>query len=241
MPPRSYKYSFLRNINIDKKVIKEKILIIKNTPQPEQRTDEWYKFRHNLITASSIWKTLKSESTKNQIIYEKCKPYTVPNMNNVDSPLHWGHKYEPLSVNFYEYLYKTKIGEYGCIQHPKYYYIGASPDGINIDENNDRYGRMLEIKNIVNRKINGVPKMEYWIQMQLQMETCNLNECDFLETQFKEYNNYNDFINDGNFNYTKDNKLKGIILVFTYEGNIHYEYAPLIIELKDYDIWEKKF
>ena len=208
MPPRSYKYSFLRNINIDKKCIKEKITIIQNIPQPEQRTEEWYKFRHNLITASSIWKTLKSQSTINQIIYEKCKPYTVPSMNDVDSPLHWGHKYEPVSVNFYEYLYDTKVGDYGCIKHPKYYYIGASPDGINIDENNKRYGRMLEIKNIVNRKINGIPKMEYWIQMQVQMETCNLNECDFLETQFKEYNNYNEFINDGNFNYTKDNKLK---------------------------------
>ena len=67
-----------------------------NLPQPEQRSEEWYKFRHNLITASSIWKTLKSESTKNQIIYEKCKPYSVPNMNCVNSPLHWGHKYEPV-------------------------------------------------------------------------------------------------------------------------------------------------
>ena len=240
MPPRSYKYSFLRNINIDKNLIKEKILIIQNTPQPEQRTDEWYKFRHNLITASSIWKTLKSQSTINQIIYEKCKPYTIPNMNVIDSPLHWGHKYEPVSVNFYEYLYHTKIGDYGCIKHPKYYYIGASPDGINIDENNKRYGRMLEIKNIVNRKINGIPKMEYWIQMQVQMETCNLNECDFLETQFKEYINYNDFINDGNFNYTKDNKLKGIIVAFTYQGNIYYEYAPILLKYEDYDDWEKK-
>ena len=161
-------------------------------------------------------------------------------MNNVDSPLHWGHKYEPLSVKFYEYIYNTKIGDYGCIKHPKYYYIGASPDGINIDENNNRYGRMLEIKNIVNRKINGIPKMEYWIQMQIQMETCDLNECDFLETQFKEYNNYNEFINDGNFNFTKDNKMKGIILVFTYEGNIYYEYAPILISNINYKIWEDK-
>ena len=45
---------------------------------------------------------------------------------------------------------------------------------------------MLEIKNIVNREINGIPKKEYWIQMQLQMEVCDLGECDFLETRFKE-------------------------------------------------------
>ena len=99
---------------------------------------------------------------------------------------------------------------------------------------------MLEIKNIVNRKIDGIPKMEYWIQMQIQMESCNLNECDFLETQFKEYNNYNEFINDGNFNYTKDNKLKGIIIAFTFENNIYYEYAPIMLAYNDYEEWEKK-
>jgi hypothetical protein len=72
---------------------------------------------------------------------------------------------------------------------------------------------MLEIKNIVNREINGIPKFEYWIQMQLQMETCDLNECDFLETKFTEYESYSDFQNDGTFNRTQDNKMKGIIIL----------------------------
>lgn len=67
--------------------------------------------------------------------------------------------------------------------------MGASPDGINVDVNSERYGRMLEIKNIVNREINGIPKKEYWVQMQMQMEVCDLDECDFLETKFVEYEN----------------------------------------------------
>ena len=41
----------------------------------------------------------------------------------------------------------------GTLLH-QYSFIGASPDGINTDPNNSRYGRMLEIKNIVNREIN---------------------------------------------------------------------------------------
>jgi hypothetical protein len=45
---------------------------------------------------------------------------------------------------------------------------------------------MLEIKNISNRIIDGIPKEEYWVQMQIQMETCDLDECDFVETRFKE-------------------------------------------------------
>jgi hypothetical protein len=46
---------------------------------------------------------------------------------------------------------------------------------------------MLEIKNVVNREINGIPIEEYWIQTQLQMQVCDCDECDFLETSFKEY------------------------------------------------------
>lgn len=239
IPPRSYKKSFIRKIIKNSNKISEKIDYIKSLPQPDQRTEEWYIFRHKLLTASSIWKVFKSDSTRNQLIYEKCKPYSVPNMNHVESSLHWGHKYEPVSVNLYENLYNTKVGDFGCIQHPKYPYIGASPDGINIDSENIRYGRMLEIKNIVNRVIDGIPKMEYWIQMQIQMETCNLNECDFLETHFIEYENYDAFINDGNFNYTKDNKFKGIILAFTHENNIYYEYAPFYNSESEFRKWEK--
>jgi len=46
---------------------------------------------------------------------------------------------------------------------------------------------MLEIKNVVNREITGIPSMAYWIQMQVQMEVCDLDDCNFIETQFKEY------------------------------------------------------
>ena len=42
-------------------------------------------------------------------------------------------------------------------------------------------------KNPTTRKLSGTPKKEYWIQMQLQMEVWDLDECDFLETVFKEY------------------------------------------------------
>lgn len=240
IPYRSYKNSFIRNINSKSNFInlKNKVEYLRNIPQPQQRTDEWYQFRHNLLTASSIWKILSTQSNINNIIYEKCKPFTLFKSPSLDSPLHWGQKYEPVSIELYENLYNTKIEDFGCIKHPKYPFIGASPDGINIDENNPRYARMLEIKNVVNREINGIPKMEYWIQMQVQMETCDLNECDFLETQFLEYHNYDDFMSDGTFTMTEDNKQKGIMLLFNNNGNTFYEYAPINIEEERYQIWE---
>ena len=77
---------------------------------------------------------------------------------------------------------------------------------------------MLEIKNIVNRKIDGNPKPEYWIQMQLQMEVCDLDECDFLETQFIEYENESEFKKDGTFHKTANGKQKGMLLYFVKNG-----------------------
>ncbi len=241
IPYRSYKDSFIRNIKCKTHIsnLKTKVEYLTSIPQPQQRTDEWYQFRHNLLTASSIWKILSTQSNINNIIYEKCKPFTLFKSPSLDSPLHWGQKYEPVSIELYENLYNTKIEDFGCIKHPKYPFIGASPDGINIDENNSRFARMLEIKNVVNREINGIPKMEYWIQMQVQMETCDLNECDFLETQFLEYHNYEDFMNDGTFTMTEDNKQKGIMLLFNNNGNSFYEYAPINIDEERYKIWEE--
>ena len=152
---------------------------------------------------------------------------------NIHSPMHWGQKYEPVSVMLYEDKYKTKVGDYGCIKHPKYSFLGASPDGINDDETmeNGLFGRMLEIKNIVNREIDGIPKKEYWIQMQLQMETCDLDECDFLETRFIEISEeeYLGGVGDeGNTLISGSLISKGIILYFsTVEGVPIYIYKPL--------------
>ena len=193
-PPRCSGPTFCNNIN--KKNLDSILEHLKNVYQPEQKSDEWYNFRHNFITASSAWKAFGSQSVKNQLIYEKCCPidvnkYRAPSGNS-DSPLAWGTKYEDVSIMYYENLYNTHVNDYGCIPHEKYAFLAASPDGINVKKDSPLYGRMLEIKNIVNRKIDGNPKFEYWIQMQLQMEVCNLDECDFLETQFVEYENYNE-------------------------------------------------
>ena len=241
MPRRSLKTSFIRNIKIsaiNRDAITRQLELLKNMIQPVQRSPEWYIFRHNLLTASSIWKALGSQASKNQLIYEKCMPFCEHRHAPIDSPLHWGQKYEPVSAEFYKRLYNTKISDFGCIQHPKFKFIGASPYVINTDPFNPRYGRMLEIKNIVNREIDGNPKIEYWIQMQLQMETCGLNECDFLETKFVEYQDEEAFNNDKETD-TKKSIVKGRIILFSINSNLHYEYAPLGSTDAEYNEWEK--
>ena len=239
-PRRSYKNSFIR-IKPNVSMMKNKILYLKNIPQPEQRTDEWYKFRYKYLTASSIWKAFGSQSSVNQLIYDKCKPLNISKYKtvNINSPLHWGQKYEPISILWYENEYNTVVSDFGCLPHKDIPFLAASPDGINTYNNNSRFGRMVEVKNIVNRIIDGIPKMEYWIQMQIQMEVCNLNECDFLETRFIEYENENEFLNDGTFRYTKDGKPKGIIMYFIKDGQPHYEYSPWNINKTNFNEWEE--
>jgi hypothetical protein len=240
----------------NKENITKIITYLKSIPQPAQRTSEWYEYRHNLITASNAYKAFESTSLKNQLIYEKCQPvksFTTDTQKqqyqvNINTTFHWGQKYEPVSVMIYEYLYNTKIGDFGCIKHNKYNFLGASPDGINIDPNSEKYGVMLEIKNIVNRDITGIPKKEYWVQTQIQMETCDLDECDFLETRFIEYENEELFLSDTVYDdsermdKTAKNEYKGIIMYFANkDGNPYYVYKPMnIITYTEFQKWEEE-
>ncbi len=270
VPPRSHPTSFITRDTSTADIAKN-IEYLNSIPQHEQRTPEWYIRRYNMITASSAWKAFKSDSNINQLVYEKCKPLSIASSSapergeednstspehapqyvnltektfvNVNSPLHWGQKYEELSRTIYEARNNTKVGEFGCIPHSDYTFLGASPDGINIDPTSPLYGRMLEIKNIVNRDITGIPLEEYWIQMQLQMEVCKCDESDFLETRFKEYADEEAFMTDSaseidaEFCITAAGSLKGVIAFFMKNGKPIYEYAPLNITQKEYEIW----
>ena len=139
----------------------------------------------------------------------------------------WGNKYEYLTSCIYEEKNKTTISSFGCIAHPTYSFLAASPDGIVTGENN--YGRMIEIKNVVSREITGIPKKDYYIQMQLQMEVCDLEECDFVETKFIEFDTESDFNAD-------TTSKKGVILVFiNADQEFVYKYMPF--DECDYDSW----
>jgi putative phage-type endonuclease len=214
------------NLTINFNKIKLQLNYLKNIVQAEQRSDEWYIFRRSTLTASNIYKIFQSDYSQSQLIVEKSEPIDVNKfkVTNLSSPLHWGQKYEPVSLLYYEHINNTKVSQFGCIPHAKYSYIAASPDGIICDESSELYGRMIEIKNVVSREINSIPKMEYWIQMQLQMEVCNLNECDFLETKFTEYLSEEEYLED-----VSSNCYRGFIMQFYNNGEVYYEYPPFTL------------
>ena len=64
--------------------------------------------------------------------------------------------------------------------------------------------------------------------MQIQMETCGLEVCDFLETRFKEYSCEEEFYLDISPEY------KGVILFLLGKGDLEnrFEYMPLYVNLE---------
>lgn len=199
-------------------------------PVQQQRTPEWFATRRQLFSASNLWKLFGTQAQFNSLIFEKCKESKVIDFEgDVLSPnaRNWGIKYEAASVLVYEHKYGTIVNNnYGCIPH-EIHPIGASPDGINVKKDHPKFGHLLEIKNIYNREMNGIPSKEYWIQMQIQMETCRLEYCDFLETRFKEYSKEE-------FEQDEKSEYKGVILFFIPKENTDVQskfvYAPLFIE-----------
>ena len=223
-------------------VLRRKIELLRSIPQEPQRTPKWHADRWQRMTAATMYKCFGTLGARNQIRYDKCKPIDASKFDHVstETPMHHGTKYEPVSTMLYEREHDTIVEEFGCIPHQRYGFIGASPDGINAKETSSRYGRMIEIKNIVNRPITGIPKFEYWVQMQIQMETCDLNECDFLETRFLEYASYEEFREDGTFTRTGNGQQKGAIMYFVVDGRPFYAYSPLDLDQEAFEEWECK-
>jgi hypothetical protein len=219
---------------MDENEIRDKLERLQAVPVQKQRSAEWHEKRHDQFSASNLYKLFGSAAQINSIIYEKCKPPSVAvegmnKMNGGDTrnPMNWGIKYEQLSLMIYEDKFSTKVkSDYGCIPHPNpLMHVGASPDAINIDPSNlSKYGTLVEVKNIVNRDIDGIPSEQYWVQMQVQMEVCDLQKCDFLETRFKEFETEAAYLDS-------DCKYKGIIyLLIPREGVVadsKYVYVPL--------------
>lgn len=194
------------NMNEEEKleILRKRVAKLRELPQPEQRSQEWYDTRRRMITASDVATALglNPYSKKKELILKKCN-VGIPFTGNKYTQ--HGVKYEPVATYFYEMLKNAKIIEFGLIPHPELLFLGASPDGITLD------GIMLEIKCPFTRKIKttgelqGVP-LYYWVQMQIQLEVCNLEECDFLQCSIEEYKNKTEFTKD------KKTETKGVII-----------------------------
>lgn len=161
-------------------------------PFVEQRSPEWYRQRHGMITASSCADALHKNpySTYQHLLATKVFPEACFEPNPA---MHHGVKYEPIACMLYQkmgYAAGGTVQEFGLIGHPTLSFLGASPDGIVVDGN--RRGTMIEIKCPFRRKIRSANTLKsmgleyYWIQIQVQLECCDLETCDFWQCDIKE-------------------------------------------------------
>jgi len=159
-----------------------------NETLPEQRSPEWYKFRENLLTASSWGNILGYIGSRKEVLLQKCGYEPAQFKGNEFT--RWGTKYEPIATRIYERRTGKKIIDFGCMRHsaPENFFLGASPDGISDD------GVMLEIKCPPRRVICGTPTDYYWAQMQGQLEVCDLERCDFLECKLVEFSSCDEYM-----------------------------------------------
>jgi putative phage-type endonuclease len=213
---------------------KKQLKYLLTLPVLEQKSLEWYKKRHNLISASDFGSALgegKFVSQKDFII-KKCEDYKIHSMSGKEPQFKHGIMFEPVGCDIYSKRMSVKIYEFGLLDHKKYDFIAASPDGIS------ELGIMLEIKCPYKRKIDGKIIDQYYLQIQGQLEVCELEECDFVEIDFKHYHSKYEFMEDYNIDniYTKNNLEKGIIFEYTENdcaGNgttEKYIYSPLYVE-----------
>lgn len=181
---------------------------LNNLPQPAQKSNEWFKIRNGMLTASNGGAAI-GESHYNTIKEVLLDKIGLGKKFKENKFVYHGKKYEKVAIMIYEIIYNTKIGEFGLIQHPTIDFLGASPDGISMSltlngKLNKLLCRMLEIKCPPSRKINFFGKIKgnicpdyYWIQVQLQLECCNLQECDFWQCHITEpYDNEEEFMLD---------------------------------------------
>ena len=187
---------------------------IRELPQPEQRTDEWFEQRRKMLTASTCAQALDENPYKNQ-----SSDHLVLDKVGLGSRfpenvfVHHGKKYEPIATMIYEHLYDVQVEEFGLVPDiscdPKDRFLGASPDGICTQYKltdrtfSNKLNTMLEIKCPYSRKIKLKGKVDgeicphyYWCQCQQQLHCCKLDKCDFWQVTLDEFWSEEELLND---------------------------------------------
>ena len=235
------------DIKIPKKSqhIQDQFTMLYNTPQPEQRTKEWFDYRYNRITASDTATAIDCNPYESveSFICKKCDP-NFPFLDN-DFVFH-GKKYEQIATSLYEHLYNSKVTEFGCVPSDKHKILGASPDGISSKSTldykfNKKLGYMLEIKCPYVRPITNkgaiagdICPYYYYCQVQQQLECCDLEFCDFIQCALVEYPDRETYLRDVNHKFviTEDVDGRTMIVDNTMSKGYVLQFLPKVFEKK---------
>lgn len=138
-----------------------------------QRSDEWLSLRGNMLTASDAATAIGDNPYEKaeDLILKKCGH----NKFHGNEFTAHGNKYEDEARDIYCEKYNEKCHEIGLHPHPKYTWLGGSPDGLT------ESGKLVEIKCPMKRKITPEVPKYYMPQLQLLMEILDLEEAVFIQ------------------------------------------------------------
>lgn len=162
-------------------------------PQTQQHTADWYAQRSYRLTASEFSQIL--DGRRGALLRQKM----TPALTQMAAPVGiaqedgemiattWGHRFEPIVRDIFELEIAgrgTVCDTLGRFTHATIPWLSASPDGL--VTKGPLAGRLLEIKAPKTRQPGEFVPDEYWIQMQIQMEVCNLDAVEFVEAKFSQ-------------------------------------------------------
>lgn len=215
---------------------RDRLHTLQQIPKMQQRTEEWYAQRRNMLTASDLASVLNKSkfATRKSVLQKKIEEYTTTSSFNATAPpLKWGVMYEPVALRCYlDQRANVSCHDFGLIAHPNPEVpFGASPDGIT------DHGIMVELKCPYKRVIeHGTVPEQYYLQIQGQLEVCNLDECDYVECVIEELFSTLDYLQS-----LENVKQHGSVLEWMNERTKEttYEYSQLNLSGKDVVQWSE--
>jgi hypothetical protein len=168
---------------------------LQNAPQTPQKSATWHLESREMLSGHEFGGILTGGPAEyNTVIAKKCVPpanpedYAAPDQQIVFltpseglSPFKWGWRYEPVARDLFEMEFSGGVvyDGLGRMRHPTLPRLGASPDGVITA--GPKIGRLVELKCPISRELNGSIPINYWIQMQLQAEVCDVPAVEYFE------------------------------------------------------------
>jgi hypothetical protein len=174
-------------------VAHEDIHALMNRPQTTQRSESWYEQFKNQLTASEFYKITAAPRERGTLVLQKAgkidisgRQSHVPTYRGQMIAFDWGICLEPVVKQILESDWDAMIQDVGRFNHPTDPRLAASPDGLLLKcgKHPEKAGHLVEIKCPKSRKIGVKIPIEYFFQMQLQMEVTGMRACEYVEMKF---------------------------------------------------------
>lgn len=139
----------------------------------QQGSPEWLSYRRKIITATDVSSIIGISPFCDyyDLVLSKWDIESNNKMNK--QKMEWGLYCESVARDYFCLKYKKQVKEVNLCVHDVYNWLGASPDGIILNENG-----LLEIKCPSTEIYDGIPD-HYYSQMQIQMEVLKADYCYF--------------------------------------------------------------